>query len=240
MRILVTNDDGINAQGIKILVDKAKKFGDVFVVAPKANQSATSHKINVKSGIRIEEVDLFPGVKAYSVDSTPADCVRFAAYHLKGEFDIVFSGINNGYNLGNDILYSGTIAGASEANFTHKPGIAFSTTHKSFDGAIKEFDRIMDFVFKYELLKIGKLYNINIPLNPKGIKLTKQGETHFDTWFSQNELDFYQKGQSKFNPDRDKPDSDVYAIYNDYISITPLTSDRTNYDVFNLFINNLE
>ena len=107
MRILVTNDDGVNAQGIKILANVAKKFGEVVCVAPIYEQSGKSHCIDIKEPFVVKKYnDILPEVKTYVVDSTPADCVRIAYYYLKEDFDIVFSGINNGYNLGEDILYS--------------------------------------------------------------------------------------------------------------------------------------
>ena len=116
MKILITNDDGIQAEGIKVLVELAKQYGQVFVVAPYSNQSATSHKININCGFKAEEYFGFKDVKAYQIDSSPADCVRFAEYYLKIPYDIVFSGINSGFNLGFDMLYSGTVAGATEAD----------------------------------------------------------------------------------------------------------------------------
>ena len=104
MRILITNDDGINSPAIKALAIWAKKHGEVTVVAPKIEQSGKSHGIEIIKPIEIEKVDLVDGVTAYSVDSTPADCVRYGIIGLKKEYDLVLSGINRGYNLGKDIL----------------------------------------------------------------------------------------------------------------------------------------
>ena len=178
MRILITNDDGIYSEGIKILVEKAKKYGEVIVIAPEVEQSAKSHAINIRTAIPVKKVNIFEGVEAYSVDSSPADCVRFALYGLKDNFDIVFSGINRGYNLGEDILYSGTVGAAMEAVLGGKKAIAFSTNPKTFKGS-KYFDEVMDYVLKNKLLEKHDLYNINFPKESKGIKHTVQGMTHF-------------------------------------------------------------
>lgn len=233
MKILITNDDGIQASGLKLLVEKAIKYGDVLVVAPKIEQSAKSHSINIKRGLAYQRVaDIIPGVVTYTVDSTPADCVRFVNYHLKENYDIVFSGINHGFNVGEDIIYSGTVAGASEAIFEEKKAIAFSTKHNDLSAVELAFDEVMSYILDNGLLDKCNLYNVNIPLNPKGIKITHQGSTHFDALFYEDNGLIFQKGYPDFSKDYDKEHSDVFALYNGYISITPLTNDRTNHEVF--------
>lgn len=232
MKILITNDDGIQTEGIKLLVELAMKYGEVFVVAPFFNQSATGHKININSGIKVEEYFGFEDVKAYQIDSTPADCVRFAEYYLKLPFDIVFSGINTGFNLGFDMLYSGTVAGATEASYYGKRGIAFSTKNKKFNGAVEDFDKVMEFLLQDEVWNSSKLFNVNFPEKSKGIKLTIQGDTHFATDFINNNGLFYQKGKPNFEKEQENVLSDVNAIINNYISITPIVADKTNYQAF--------
>lgn len=229
MRILVTNDDGINAVGIKLLVEYAKKLGEVIVVAPKSEQSAKSHCIEIKHGIKIEKTNTFEGIDCYAVDSTPADCVRFASYGLKDNFDIVFSGINNGYNLGDDILYSATVGAATEAVLCGKKALAFSTKHNNFEGAKKYFDMAIKYIFDNELLDIHNLYNINIPLVCSGVRMTHQGNTHFNTRFDLEENEYYQRGEPHFEYELDDKESDICAILENEISITPLTIDRTKY-----------
>lgn len=237
MNILVTNDDGINSLGLKLLAEKALKYGKVTVVAPKVEQSGKSHAINVRVGLFFEKLDdLIPGVDTYLIDSTPADCVCFAKYYLDEKYDIVFSGINNGYNLGEDIMYSGTVAGASEAVFTGHKGLAFSTKRNDLSG-VEKLDEIMEFIFKNKLLDFCNLYNINIPENPKGIKITHQGNMHYDTIFElENEL-LYQRGTPQLYKDEKLINSDVTAIYNNYISISPLTVDRTDHKALEKIIN---
>lgn len=234
MKILITNDDGIQAVGLKLLTQKAMQYGEVFVIAPLVEQSAKSHSINIKHGLDLKQIhDLVPGVKTYTVDSTPADCVRVAKYYLKRDFDIVFSGINNGYNVGEDIMYSGTVAGASEAVFDNKKGIAFSATYKNLTEIDKWFDTIMAYFMQHDLLNQAMLYNVNVPLEAQGIKLTHQGSTHFAAYFDLEEDLIYQKGRPNFAQDSHQIDSDVSALYNHFISITPLTNDRTDYKALN-------
>src|SRR5690554_4646509 len=239
MRILVTNDDGIESPGLKQLAKKASLYGDVIIVAPKVEQSGQSHAINVTKGLLFEKLDdLVPNAPTYLVDSTPADCVRFATYYLHDEFDIVFSGVNKGYNLGEDIMYSGTVAAASEAVFAGKKGISFSAHHDDTVHIDKYFEKIYDYIFKGDLLSMGKLYNINIPLgDAKGIRITHQGNAHYNTKFVNEDDLVYQKGKPHFDKDHLNTNSDVTAIFNNYISITPLTVDRTDQKVLEKIIN---
>ena len=238
MRILITNDDGLYAEGLKILVEKARKYGEIVVVAPKEEQSAKSHSINIKTGIECKKVNLFEGIDSYQIDSSPADCVRYAYYGLKLDFDLVFSGINKGFNVGEDIMYSGTCAAIFETESTKRNGIAFSCEKDSFEGAIKYFDEVMGYFKNNNLLKYNKIYNVNFPKISKGIKITKQGGCNFDTFFeSTDQLHYYQMGIPTFENSEDKLYLDTACIMNNYISITPLTSDRTNLEVYNLIKN---
>ena len=228
MRILITNDDGIQAEGLKILMEKAKKYGDVMVAAPLYEQSAKSHSICVRRGIKITESDCFLGIKTYVVDSTPADCIRYAAYGRHEEFDLVFSGINCGFNLGDDIFYSGTVAGASEGALVGKKAIAFSSHWQGYEGAIAYFDTVMDYIFAHKLLEQANVLNVNFPREVEGIKIAKQGYTHYDSHFVQANGEYFQKGKPHFDLEKEKLDSDVWAVNHNYIAITPLTIDRTD------------
>lgn len=233
MKIIVTNDDGINAIGIRILAKLAKRLGEVTIIAPKVEQSAKSHAINVRNGIEICKIEDFEGIPRFQVDSTPADCVRYAVYGMKMDFDIVFSGINNGYNMGEDIIYSGTVAGATEANNSNKKGIAFSTERNNQHLLEEHFDEIMKFIFDNGLLDVANILNVNVPENPKGIKVTHQGHTNFETTFDMEEDGLYhQRGCPDFGKDAQYLKSDITAIHNQYISISPLVFDRTDYEAF--------
>ena len=110
MKILITNDDGVNAPQLVPLIRKCQKLGDVTVIVPKQEQSAKSHSIEIRNAFEIRQTELEPGITVWTVDSTPADCVRFAVSGLKLTFDLVISGINLGYNLGEDSMYSGTLS----------------------------------------------------------------------------------------------------------------------------------
>jgi len=229
MKILITNDDSIQARGLWELVRLAKKYGEVKVLAPRYEQSGKSHSLNLSGGLKLERYEAGE-VEAFSLDSTPADCVRAALFGLRWDFDIVFSGINRGLNLGEDIFYSGTCAAATEAALLGKKGIAFSSSWHSFDGIISEFDRIMDFILAEGLLEKGNLYNVNAPERIEGIKLTFQGNNHYETHFILNQDFFYQKGVA--HREREKAvGSDVWAVYNNFVSITPMNYDRTDREI---------
>ena len=129
MRILITNDDGYSAAGIRALALWARKLGDVTVIAPKVEQSGKSHAIDFTRPIEIKEVDEIPGVRTVYVDSTPADCVRYAILGEEKNYDLVLSGINRGVNMGVDLVYSGTCGAIFEAGRLDHKGIAFFKNH---------------------------------------------------------------------------------------------------------------
>ena len=232
MRILVTNDDGINAEGIRLLANWAKKLGEVTVSAPKVQQSAKSHAINIHDHIEINQVPYLDGVTAYEVGSTPVDSVRFATLGLNAHYDLILSGVNRGFNMGEDILYSGTVGNVFEAALRGCKGIAFSTDYRSFEEAEKWLDRIWDYFTEHDLLAHNGIYNVNIPLDAKGIKFTKQGGAYFtdefikidDTHYSQEGYSVYQYG-TDFTIDTD-------AVMNGYVSVTPLTTKRDNAEAY--------
>lgn len=188
MRILVTNDDGIEASGIVKLAECAKKFGDVMVMAPKTQCSGMSHHITLRRSMELRERPDFPveAVRAYSLDGTPADCVRSVVHGMldpdaegKGagtpeyfrnnaDFpDAVFSGINAGANAGYDIVYSGTVGAAMEAALYGIPAVCFSQMKQPFSDATEEvldryLDRMAEECLKHPL-KDGRIWNINFP-----------------------------------------------------------------------------
>ena len=138
MKILITNDDGIASSSLPRLADWAEQFGEVTVIAPCVEQSGRSHAIDFHAPIEIKRVTLEGGREAWSVASTPADCVRFGFLGLKEHYDLVLSGVNRGYNLGADIVYSGTIGAIFEAARMGTRAIAFSCDVDGFDGAFAE------------------------------------------------------------------------------------------------------
>ena len=232
MKILITNDDGINAEGIKILASWARRLGDVTVSAPKVQQSAKSHAINIHDPIEVHKIDYIDGVTAYVVDSTPVDSVRFATLGLNTHYDLVLSGVNRGFNMGEDILYSGTVGCIYEAALRGSKGIAFSTDPRDFAEAAKQLDAIYDYFVQNDLLAHNGIYNVNIPLEAKGIKFTKQGGAYFTDEFIQvGDGKYSQEGYSvyKYNSDLTL---DTDAVMNGYISVTPMTTRRDNMAVF--------
>lgn len=237
MRILVTNDDSVHSAGLHALAKAASKYGEVFIVAPSSEQSGKSHGIELQKGLELKKLENHHKFDTYSVSSTPADCVRTVYYAMDYEFDIVFSGINDGLNIGEDIYYSGTVAAISEAQSLGKKGIAFSAFRGEYIHLINNFDKIMDFFKKHNLLELADIYNVNVPVDPIGIKITKQGSTHFDTRFDLEEGMYYQRGKPRHELDKDNEDSDVSAIHSKYISITPLINDRTNYKALGIIKN---
>lgn len=230
MNILVTNDDGYNTFGLKLLVKHALKYGNVYVVAPKEEQSGKSHSLTLRKHYAVEKCeDVMPGVPTWKVDSTPADCVRIAHYYLKLDFDIVFSGINAGFNIGDDIIYSGTTAAATEAILCGKKAIAFSTNHNTFEGAINKIEEVLEYIFKNKLLDCWNLYNVNIPQGATKIVYAPQGGLHYDPKYELADDNLVDPKAIVLWTRLDNKGSDIDMIFKKYIVITPLLTDRTNY-----------
>lgn len=172
-RIMITNDDGINASGIIRLAKSVKKYGEVWVVAPDVQKSGASHSINLHTPFTVAKAD-FPvdGVRAFAVSGSPADCVRVGVLNiLPQKPDIVLSGINFGYNAGSDVMYSGTIGAAMEAIFQGIPSIAFSEgTNDGYIITQMYLDEVLSEVMNMEL-GTDKILNVNFPTcDPKEFK----------------------------------------------------------------------
>ncbi len=238
MKILITNDDGIEALGIKLLVEWAKKLGDVTVVAPKVEQSGKSHGIELTHPIEVlDRSDLY-GVEAFSVDSTPADCVRFGILGLKRSFDLVLSGINRGANLGKDIVYSGTVGAIFEAVALNHKAIAFSTFPDALNDASKHLGTAYDFIMGNKLLELNPIYNVNIPPIANGVKITRQGASYFaDEFVSIGNNLYSQKGYYTPDSDQSNIELDAVAVNHGLISITPMQNDRTDISTYNTIKN---
>ena len=233
MRILITNDDGINAPGIKLLAEWARTVGEVTVVAPKVEQSGMSHAIQFVEPIEIKRVPLMDGVEAWQMDSTPADCVRFGVLGLNRQYDLVLSGINRGVNVGVDLVYSGTVAAIFEAARLGLNGIAFSTFPDSQEFAAQYFQEVYSFINDSRLFEKNLIFNVNIPDEVQGIHLTYQGSQYFSDEFKKCDGDMYMQVGHKIDdvcPDDIK--RDTVAIHKGYISVTPLLSTRTNMELF--------
>ena len=231
MKILVTNDDGIYSPGIATLAKVASRFAEVNVVAPDVEQSSMGHAVTHSRPISLKKSPVpFEGIEAFRVNGTPADCVALGT-HLYTKTDLVLSGINLGYNLGNSMWHSGTLAAAKQGVLFGIKSIAFSMVvgekgpdFAAIDLAVEETLRLL-----IEEADFG-LYNVNIPPHPKGIQWTRQsvrlydgkivpgidpmGRKHY--WFTVVPLEPAEEG------------TDRWAIQEGYVSITPLRLDLTN------------
>lgn len=235
MKILITNDDGIDTIGIRLLASWAKKLGEVIVVAPKVEQSAKSHAIEIAKPIEIKKVPYIDGITAYSMDSTPADCIRYGVLGLKEKFDLVLSGINRGANVGADVVYSGTLGAIFEAARMGIPAIGFSAFFEGQEAASKYFDDVYEYIMKNKLLEQNPIYNVNIPDDaPNGIRMTYQGSPYYSDEFIKldGENMYMQDGAQIPDECPDDLDRDTVALHKGYISITPLLATRTNMEIF--------
>ena len=233
MRILITNDDGIAAPALPHLVKWAQGLGEVTVVAPKIEQSGKSQAIDFFREVEIKRTPRLGDVEAWAMDSTPADCVRFGITGLQKEYDLVISGINKGFNLGHDIAYSGTVGAIFEAARLGVPAIAFSMNYEAnAESIVPYLDSVLDFMNENGLWDCGSLYNVNIPNDVEGICITRQGGMFYSDAFEKRDGDFYiQVGDPIRNPELDLT-LDTDAIWANHISVTPLTHDRTDKEVF--------
>ena len=233
MRILVTNDDSITSEVLLPLAKWIKQFGEVTVVVPKYEQSGKSHCIEIHKAFEVKQVPFDDSdIKAYTVDSSPADCVRYAIEGLKLEFDLIISGINRGLNVGIDMLYSGTVGAVFEAACYDIPAVALSTEPGAFDEAMNALEEIKEFFIKHELMKKNSLYNVNIPKNYEGIRITRMGGRYYaDDFLPQGNDMYLPTGKSVWSDSGDYS-VDTNAALTKYISILPLSLNRTNMDVF--------
>lgn len=237
--ILVTNDDGIGAPGIKALIEAAKEFGEVLVVAPDSPQSGQGHAITLEHPLRLYKVDLFDGIEAYECSGTPVDCVKMAKHVLvkNRNIDLCVSGINHGSNSSINIIYSGTMSAAMEASIEKIPSIGFSLLNYRMDAdfsAAKYFAKeIINSVLKKGMQK-SLLLNVNIPNLPleaiKGIKVCRQAEGHWAEEFIPNTDPSgrpYYWLSGKFNCEDPGEDTDIWALENGFVSIVPSMHDLT-------------
>ena len=233
LRILVTNDDGIGASQLPELARWCQKLGHVTVVAPKVEQSAKSHGITLRHAFEAKQVaDLVPGIECWAVDSTPADCVRFAVLGLHRQFDLVISGINKGLNIGTDVLYSGTAAAVFEAGILGLPGVALSVKPENYDTATEHLDRILEYFTCHSLLEKCSHWNVNIPPQGGSIRITRQGGPYYSDDFPHIGNDLYQPTGKMIYKDRQDLSLDTDACMAGYISVSPITIKRTHWEAY--------
>ena len=241
--ILVTNDDGIAAPGIRALVEVAKSLGDVIVVAPDSPQSGKGHAITISDPIRLYKVDVFQGVLAsYECSGTPVDCVKLAKNVLlkNRNVDLCVSGINHGSNASINIIYSGTLSAAMEASLEGIPSLGFSLLDYAYDADFEDSKPFVHQLMKYVLengMEQGSLLNVNIPKLPKeeiqGIKVCRQADAR---WIEEFVESTDPRGRKyywltgRFVNDDPGEDTDVWALENGYVSVVPSIHDLTNYE----------
>lgn len=230
-RILVTNDDGYFSEGIAGLAKALEAVGEVTVVAPASEQSATAHSLTLTRPLRVRRV----AERHYTVDGTPTDCVTLALTRiLDFRPDIVVSGINHGANLGDDVTYSGTVAGALEASIFKLPGIAVSLVARDGDfGPAAGFAAELTQKVLKEGLPEGTVLNVNVPLGPvRGVRFTHQGvkiaRVKIVEGIDPRGREYYWIGEQEVTWKQD-PGSDFEAIADGFVSITPLRTDMTDY-----------
>jgi len=238
--ILITNDDSVNAKGIRSLIQTAKQFGRVVVVAPDKAQSGMGHAITINHPLRLNRVDLFDGVESYSCSGTPVDCVKLAIYEvLKCKPDLLLSGINHGENTSTNVLYSGTMSAAIEGAMEGIHSIGFSLADYASDADFSACQPIIEKIIIKTLdsgLAANTCLNVNFPNlsidKIKGVRICSQAHAFWADRFDKR-LDqfgnpyFWLTGDfAEVNP---KENTDLEALKNGYVSIVPTHFDLTNY-----------
>ncbi len=232
MKILLTNDDGLRATQLIPLIKWCKKIGDVTTVVPKYEQSGKSQSIELHQSIEAKIVELEPGITVWSVDSSPADCVRFAKVALGLDFDLVISGVNRGLNVGVDVMYSGTASAILEAGVLGFPGVALSISPVGYESCIDKLDAVLEIFQKHTLLDKHSLYNVNLPNDtPKGYRFTYSGGPHFTVDFRYEGNDMYFPFGDYIYQNQHNLEIDGDAVEDGFISISPMTLQRVDMDV---------
>jgi len=240
--ILVTNDDGITAKGIRSLIEVMKEFGEVFVVAPDKPQSGMGHAVTINGVLRLNEVHSIEGVRAWSCSGTPVDCVKLAIYSIMHRKpDLLVSGINHGSNSSINVIYSGTMSAAVEGAVENIPSIGFSLldhdAEADFEAAKSVVRTLTANILKHGL-NGGTCLNVNIPKIPKeeikGIKICRQAKAFWEDAFEKR-IDpsgkpyYWLTGE--FNNSDKGEDTDEWALHNGYVSVVPVHYDLTAHHV---------
>lgn len=238
--ILVCNDDGIFAPGIRALAEVAAEFGEVAIIAPDRQQSAVGHAITVSDPLRVTSFQINSRMEGQAVNGTPADCIKLAHDKLLNRKpDLVLSGINHGSNAGINLIYSGTVSAATEATILGYPAIAVSCTELSesadLSGAMEASRKIIDFVLE-EGLPSGITLNVNVPGGQlKGLRWARQGKSRYAEEFEgrvdpHNRPYFWITGRLEILDQRD--DLDLNILKKGYGTITPIQYDLTAHDYY--------
>ena len=237
--ILVTNDDGVTAPGIRALIAVMKELGDVVVVAPDSPQSATGHAITINNTLYINKIDIDPDIETeYSCSGTPVDCVKFAVNEiLHRKPDLCVSGVNHGSNSSINVIYSGTMSAAVEAGIEGIPAIGFSLLDYNWDADFAPAKPFIKKITEEVLangLPEGVILNVNIPKLPhkqlKGIKVCRQAKAMWQEKFDKRTnpmgRDYYWLTGKFVNMDKGE-DTDEWALANGFVSVVPVQFDLT-------------
>ena len=233
--ILVSNDDGIDALGLKTLREAVSDLGEVIVFAPEGQRSGSSHSLTIHKSIKVKQID----ENTYSTDGTPTDCILYSVRGiLKKRPDIVLGGINQGANLGSDVSYSGTVAVAMEGTLMGISSVAFSQIdfNASFnpDFAKKVVIWITRQIIK-DRLPEGVFLNVNLPANPNGkIKITSLGNRVYRDEIvkvREEKKDFIYSLEGESPTWISSPNSDFDAVHSGFVSITPIHMEYTDFDM---------
>ena len=234
MKILISNYDGVQAEGIQTLIRYLSQDHEVVVVAPNENKSAASSSLTLDKPLKPIKID----TNIYSIDATPSDCVHLALCgFLEDEFDLVVTGINFGPNLGDDVVYSGTVAGAIEGRFLGLPSVAVSLASwegKNFDTAGRVASQVVNQIHTSQLSH-DTVLNVNVPDVPyediQGFQTARLGKRHMSELSTQDKEDpsLYWIGENGKEADNGVG-TDFHAIANNYVSVTPLQIDLTKYN----------
>ena len=240
--ILITNDDGVTAPGIRNLVEAVKDLGKIIVVAPDKAQSGMGHAITIGHPLRMNKVDIFDGIEAWQISGTPVDCVKLAVDKiLHGKPDLCLSGINHGANHSINVIYSGTMSAAMEASIESIPSIGFSLLDYSYEADFTTARHyVRQIVSSLITKKLDKhfLLNVNIPSVSlelvKGVKVCRQAYAKYEEDFEERKdphgKKYYWLTGEFINFDKGK-DTDVWALNNNYVSVVPVQFDLTNYKI---------
>lgn len=239
-RILLTNDDGIDAPGIQKLASALSKKWDIYIAAPEKQKSAVSNALNISNPLRVLERPSNGICKCYSINGTPADCVKLALTTLL-DFrpNLIISGINHGQNTAINILYSGTVAGATEGMLFGVPSIAASVASHDYSADLEASIEYVELIAEKVIgstLPPDTLLNVNIPSIPresiKGIKITRQSSNTWKDKYEQRNDPFgriYYWFAGSFADKDESPESDDFALKEGYVSITPLEVNFTSF-----------
>lgn len=250
-RILVSNDDGVHAEGLLVLARELDPLGEVLVCAPMFERSGAGHSITIHTPIQVTKISLTPDIRAWAIDGSPADCVKYAVSNLynEAEPDLVVSGINAGLNLSTHIFYSGTLGAALEGAMLGIPSVAVSLGHFAKSPGAPPAEGLLEYAARLAAHLAGAILergippytclNVNIPNLPpneiKGVRITRHGRFLFDTRYKPDEETggWLLRGRMSDIGDDPDPALDYRAISEGFISITPLNLDLNDPALYN-------